>query len=101
MENTVFINDLKAAMQNSSLNWDFENARIINLTKETDDPGNTELYIVFVPLGEYDDVEVHDVQLLRFIGEKITESLPEGDHFDEVHITSQNNEFLLIINRNK
>jgi len=90
-------------LRRASLNWDADLMRVINLTEDTDDPGNTELYIVLIPFGEYDEEEAHARPLQEDIkqileGEHFTS---EGDHVEEVLITTQNNEFLIIINRIK
>jgi len=101
MRNENFINEMKKVMHNASLNWDADGIRTHDLTESTDDPGNTELYIFFVPAGDYDDNEIHEGDLQGLIQHKLTKGLIEGDHFDEVIVTSQNNEFLVIVNRNK
>lgn len=96
-----FIPNLTKILTNASLNWDASNARHVDLTDATDDPGNTGLYIVFVPFGEYDDEEAHKPQLHELIKGRLEEQLNQGDHFDEILVTSQNNEFLIILNSNK
>lgn len=71
--------------------------RMVDLTKETDDPGNTELFIIFLPT-DYDEQEGAELEIRKLEYINLNSS---GDHHEELTIISQNNELVLIINNNK
>lgn len=75
----------------------FPNFRINDLTKQTDDPGNTELFVIFIPSG-YDEHEETIPEIESLCQEHLTS---EGDHHEEYHIMTQNNDIVLILNFNK
>ena len=73
--------------------------RIYDLTETTDDPGNTELYLVFIPC-EYDGQT--DQEGLAEIKSKLkTYFSSDGDRHEEITVLTQNNEILIIFNNNK
>lgn len=76
-------------------------ARIIDQTDNTDDPGNTNLWLAFVP---FDDNECEQPEKSEL--DQITKELQEncftsaGDCHEEIITLAQNNEFLIILNAN-
>lgn len=76
------------------------NTRYNNLTHLTDDPGNTELHMYFIPLTEEDDYDFTRLQnLINTLTDEHLTSM--GDHSEEAITITQNNELILIINLNK
>jgi len=70
--------------------------RVIDLTAHTDDPGNTEALVAFIPFrGNDEGVKFPSQEEM----ERVFHSM--GDHVAEVIITMQNNEFMLLFNFNK
>lgn len=73
--------------------------KIIDLTETTDDPGNTELFLAYIPFesDEMPNAKQCD-HLLTMLYKQFTSS---GDHHEEITILLQNNELILIFNNNK
>lgn len=76
-----------------------------DLTETTDDPGNTELYLIYVPeMSTDDDNDDYlsidwDAKAKDLQNKLQTETFTsEGDHSEQVTVLTQNTELLIILN---
>lgn len=103
------IDNLKSGLQTSSTLKSLtvlDNVRINCLTNSTDDPGNTKLLIAFVPFNpdaieDSEPVHYEDSTLQQIKTELSNHFCSAGDYAEEILITTQNSEYLIIYNANK
>lgn len=101
-------NHFKLGLQNTlniqNANWDLEDLRILDLTDNTDDPGNTILIIAFLPFYSTEDDLDYSTYEKRIPEMKALLETPfnsQGDYAEELIISTQNNEYLIIYNANR
>lgn len=91
--------------------YQMERARIIDMTEHTDDPGNTELAIAFIPLMKEDDSNYTSEEWsLKYeeaidgtdaLAAKLREAFDSAGRSEETILSYQNNEYLIIFNFNQ
>lgn len=85
-------------ISNCPLYLEYENTRLYDYSEHTDDPGNTILLMAYIPMEE----ELPTIGLDNLVREiktnleKIFDS--SGSHIEEVIVTYQNSEVLIILN---